>query len=285
MAQCQSVEANIRKRRLRRTGNRTRYCISVTVVADDEATWAATNSVDPSLKLHSLCVRRPSGPHAHSHSYFLSFGSNEKPIVYHVEKLRDGRSYATRTVKAVQNGNAIFTLTASFQKPEPAQPRFSIPMPKGPATIEGTPEDWLSLEASTPQEVEIQNELDERGSDMSPKMREYLMRFMEERRQSSIEVRAACPRRPRRTDRSVEPVFEQGFWIRSRQKGVDDGAFQKCDGDDQCRADARRCILAYASDLQFIGTAARALGLSARSNPRLAMMASLDHSIWFYDGA
>jgi len=57
--------------------------------------------------------------HVHSfHSYFLLPGDPEKPIIYDVEKLRDGKSFSTRRVKAIQNGRPIFYLTASYQAEE-----------------------------------------------------------------------------------------------------------------------------------------------------------------------
>lgn len=70
--------------------------------------------MEPALLLHSL------------HCYFLSFGDVDFPVLYMIDRARDGRSYATRTVKAVQKGKEIFVLLASFQKPEPEQPRFQI---------------------------------------------------------------------------------------------------------------------------------------------------------------
>ena len=57
--------------------------------------------------------------HIHSfHSYFLRPGDASKPVVYQVENIRDGRSFNTRRVNAIQNGKAIFYMTASFQKQE-----------------------------------------------------------------------------------------------------------------------------------------------------------------------
>lgn len=53
------------------------------------------------------------------HSYFLYPGDPEKPIVYDVENLRDGRSFSTRRVKAIQNGRPIFYLTASYHGEAP----------------------------------------------------------------------------------------------------------------------------------------------------------------------
>lgn len=64
--------------------------------------------------------------------YFLTSASPSTPIVYSVERLRKGRSYVTRAVKAVQNGNTIFFLLCSFHKPEPWQPSHQWPMPNVP---------------------------------------------------------------------------------------------------------------------------------------------------------
>lgn len=61
--------------------------------------------------------------------YFLLSASTTAPILYHVERLRNGRSYTTRAVKAKQDGKLIFVLVCSFQRPEPWQPRHQWPMP------------------------------------------------------------------------------------------------------------------------------------------------------------
>lgn len=66
------------------------------------------------------------------------------------------------------------------------------------------------------------------------------------------------------------PNPQQLIWFRSRAQVAADPAFQKC-------------VIAYASDFSFIGTAARACGLSSGTNPKLGMLASLDHTIHFYD--
>lgn len=67
---------------------------------------AAQETVDSNRYIHSL------------HSYFLRKGDAKKPVVYDVEKIRDGKSFSTRRVKAIQNGHAIFYMTASFQTAE-----------------------------------------------------------------------------------------------------------------------------------------------------------------------
>ncbi|RKP26119.1 HotDog domain-containing protein, partial [Syncephalis pseudoplumigaleata] len=65
---------------------------------------AATKTVPVEFSVHSL------------HSYFLLPGNHTLPIIYHVQRVRDGRPFITRTVKASQAGRCIFTCTCSFKK-------------------------------------------------------------------------------------------------------------------------------------------------------------------------
>jgi acyl-CoA thioesterase II len=65
------------------------------------------------------------------HCYFLLGANPSIPTIYYVDRLRTGRSYATRSVRAVQQGKAIFIMMCSFHKPEPRQPTHSWPMPRG----------------------------------------------------------------------------------------------------------------------------------------------------------
>ena len=71
-----------------------------------QALLAGIRSVDPAYVVHSL------------HSYFLRAGDHSVPIVYDVERLRDGRSFATRRVVARQHGRPIYFQTANFQRAE-----------------------------------------------------------------------------------------------------------------------------------------------------------------------
>jgi acyl-CoA thioesterase II len=76
----------------------------------------------------------PADRHVHSlHAYFIRPGDPAVPIVYLVERLRDGRSFTTRRVSAVQHGETIFTLSASFHHDEPgvehAEPMPDVPPP------------------------------------------------------------------------------------------------------------------------------------------------------------
>lgn len=71
-----------------------------------QAVSAAQETIEPNRHVHSL------------HSYFLRPGDAAKPVVYEVENIRDGKSFSTRRVQAIQNGKAIFYMTASFQAQE-----------------------------------------------------------------------------------------------------------------------------------------------------------------------
>src|SRR5262245_42453493 len=74
----------------------------------------------------------PASRHVHSmHAYFLRPGDVRRPIVYDVDRIRDGTSFTTRRVVAIQNGQAIFNLAASFQKQEPGF-EHQAPMPSAP---------------------------------------------------------------------------------------------------------------------------------------------------------
>jgi acyl-CoA thioesterase-2 len=88
-----------------------------------QALRAASYSVDPSRQVHSL------------HAYFLLPGDTEVPIVYDVERIRDGGSFSTRRVQARQHGRVIFYLTASFHVTEPGFEHQDA-MPQVPAAEE-----------------------------------------------------------------------------------------------------------------------------------------------------
>jgi acyl-CoA thioesterase-2 len=91
-----------------------------------QAVVAATRSVEGDFALHSL------------HSYFLRPGDTAVPIVYDVERIRDGRSFATRRVAARQHGRPIYYMTANFQIPE-AGLEHQDRMPEVPAPEQGMP--------------------------------------------------------------------------------------------------------------------------------------------------
>lgn len=84
-----------------------------------QALAAATRTVPAGLRVHSL------------HSYFLRAGQLQ-PIVYYVARLRDGASFATRSVRALQAGQIIFHCTVSFHVAEPSGMRYQPPAPPAP---------------------------------------------------------------------------------------------------------------------------------------------------------
>jgi acyl-CoA thioesterase II len=84
-----------------------------------QALVAAGRTVPPDRPVHSL------------HAYFIRPGDPSVPLVYTVDRTRDGRSFTTRRVSAIQHGRTIFTLSASFHHAEPG-PEHSDPMPEVP---------------------------------------------------------------------------------------------------------------------------------------------------------
>jgi acyl-CoA thioesterase II len=97
-----------------------------------QALVAAGRTVEPDRAVHSL------------HSYFVRPGDPDVPIIYDVERIRDGRSFTTRRVRAVQHGEVIFALAASFQLPQPGI-EHSEPGPTGVPAPEELPDlgEWL----------------------------------------------------------------------------------------------------------------------------------------------
>jgi acyl-CoA thioesterase-2 len=85
-----------------------------------QALAAAQNTVQTDSTVHSY------------HSYFLLPGDAENPVVYTVENLRDGRSFSSRRVKAIQHGRIIFSMVASFQMPEEGFTHQHVVMPNVP---------------------------------------------------------------------------------------------------------------------------------------------------------
>src|SRR5437588_3864888 len=84
-----------------------------------QALVAAGRTVEPDRRVHSL------------HAYFLRPGDPDVPILYEVDRIRDGRSFTTRRVVAIQHGRAIFNLSSSFHVDEPGLDH-QLPMPDAP---------------------------------------------------------------------------------------------------------------------------------------------------------
>lgn len=187
--------------------------------------------------------RTVEGRLAHSlHAYFLRAGDPSVPIIYEVDRIRDGGSFSTRRVVAIQHGQAIFSMAASFHKDEPGL-HHQMKMPDVP------PPEALPSEA----------ELKERLIDRLP---EPVKAYWQHER--PIEIR------PVDVSRYFSPENRaptQQVWIKATGKLGDDLALHQC-------------VLAYASDFTLLDTALIAHGRFA-FDPQL-MLASLDHAIWFH---
>ncbi len=188
-------------------------------------------------------ARTVEGRAPHSlHAYFILPGDPAQPIVYEVERVRDGRSFTTRRCIAVQAGRTIFDLFASFHVDEPGLDH-QAPMPDVPG-----PDDL-------PGEAEIEARY---GAMLPPALKNW---FKGER---AIELR---PCDLGRYDKSRPPAPAQNVWIRATKPLPDDPALH-------------RAVLAYASDLSLIDVTLAAHGRSL-FEPEFSA-ASLDHAIWFH---
>ena len=180
-------------------------------------------------------------PHS-LHAYFILPGDPSAPIVYQVERVRDGRSFTTRRCVAVQGGRPIFDLFASFHSEEPGLD-FQAAMPDVPS----------------PDELPSTADLVERYASRLPA---GLKSWFEGER--AIEVKLCDLRR---FDRTAPPRAGQDVWIRAAGRLPDDPAIH-------------RAVLAYLSDLTLIDVTLAAHGRSL-FEPEFAV-ASLDHALWFH---
>jgi len=187
--------------------------------------------------------RTVDGRIAHSlHGYFLRPGDPSVPIIYEVDRIRDGGSFSTRRVVAVQHGQAIFSMAVSFHKHEEGL-AHQMKMPDVPP-----PE-------SLPSEAELKDLLFDR---LPPQVKAYW------ERERPIEIR------PVDLSRYLAPekrAATQQMWIRATGDLGGDLALNQC-------------VLAYASDFTLLDTALIAHGRFI-FDPSL-MLASLDHAIWFH---
>ena len=180
-------------------------------------------------------------PHS-LHAYFLLGGDPKVPIIYEVDRIRDGKSFTTRRVNAIQHGRPIFSMIASFHADEEGF-AHQAPMPDVPG-----PE-------QLPNEAEIRERV-------LPMMPEPVRRYFE--RERPIEFR------PVEYSRYLgKPMPEARFnvWMRSTDRLPDDPAVHKC-------------VLAYASDMMLLDCALVPHGRTVFD--RSIMAASLDHALWLH---
>ena len=195
-----------------------------------QALDAATRSVEGGHVAHSL------------HAYFLRPGDDALPIVYRVERDFDGRSFVNRRVIALQRGQPILNMAASFQSPEDGFEHAEA-MPDVPP-----PEELLS-------ETELIRRERERTGGALP---EWFSR------PRPIEVRPTAPR-PMIDPGAGEPRF--AVWFRAVASPGDD-------------PDTHRAVLAYASDMALLATSMRPHAVSWLT-PGM-QTASLDHALWLH---
>lgn len=193
------------------------------------------------LSAAQATMGQPRGAHS-LHAYFLRAGDIEHPIVYHVDRTRDGGSFSVRRVTAIQHGQVIFFCAASFQEREDgAEHQLSMPEVPKPEDIDPAPAIPPEVLATLPDKV--QRWLDRMGP---------------------FEFRHVYPRDE--LDPPKRPPFQQ-VWFRLGEKVGD-------------APELHRALLAYASDFHLLGTATFPHGISYYQPD--VQMASLDHALWFH---
>jgi acyl-CoA thioesterase II len=196
-----------------------------------QALSAAAQTVEPDRVAHSL------------HGYFLRQGDVRKPIVYQVDRLRDGKSFASRRVLAIQNGEAILTLGASFQGVEDGL-EHQVDMPEGVAAPESLLTDVEAARAW--------------ADDLPDPLRAIALA------ERPIEMRSSDSLDPLHP--TAGPARRQ-VWLRGPERLPDDPQLH-------------RYLLAYASDFHLLGTSLLPHGVSW-ATPGMHV-ASLDHAMWFH---
>jgi acyl-CoA thioesterase-2 len=196
-----------------------------------QALWAAAETVSDGRLAHSL------------NAYFLRPGDVKKPVVYTVDRIRDGSSFTTRRVVATQSGHAIFNLAASFQKEEPGfTHQLAMPSAPDPLTVPTEQERFAAMGDRLPAWL---------------RWRVTAKRPFETRMVDAPEdMVSPPPQAPRRL-----------VWVRGVGNVNDDPALH-------------RALLAYVSDFAFITTALLPHGVSGFN--RKMQVASLDHVMWFH---
>lgn len=195
-----------------------------------QALSAAAQTVTAERAVHSL------------HGYFMRAGDVTRPIIYQVDRLRDGATFTTRRVAAFQEGEAIFSLEASFQRAEDG-------LDHGDAMPEVPPPDALRSERDLALAV---------ADRLPPPLRAMATA------ERPIEIRPVEPRDPLRP---VAREPRRQMWYRAIDQLPDDPALH-------------RYLLAYASDFSFLGVSMDPHGVSWLS-PGM-QVASLDHVMWFH---
>ncbi len=197
-----------------------------------QALMAAGRTVEPDRRVHSM------------HAYFLRLGDPTIPIVFDVDRIRDGRSFTTRRVVAIQHGQPIFNLATSFHVPEEGfehfdrMPVVSVPddLPEADRWAEGQPE---TIDRQGAPHVVDALDFRQVGGKFTP------------------------PREHRGA--ALDP--DQDTWLRVRGRLPDEPLLHAA-------------VVAYASDMTLLNTAILPHPLGEHDTG--LMMASLDHVMWFH---
>ena len=195
-----------------------------------QALVAAHRTVDADRFIHSL------------HAYFMRPGDPSVPIIYQVERIRNGSSFNTRRVVAIQHGEPIFSMSASFQIEEEGYDH-QMPAPKVPA-----PESLLS-----------ETQLQEAFLAKAPPM---IRKYWQNKR--PIEIKPVSLAHYISNEKLAP---NQDVWVRAVGEVPDDRCFQAA-------------ILAYLSDMTLLDTSLYAHGTTI-FDPSI-QVASLDHAMWFH---
>jgi acyl-CoA thioesterase-2 len=195
-----------------------------------QALVAAVRTGDASRPPHSM------------HAYFILPGDPKVPLIYDVDRIRDGKSFTTRRVTARQHGHPIFSMLVSFHEHEEGlDPQIAMPDVTPPEQLPGEPEMREKL---------------------LPQMPDPVRRYYE--RERPIEMR------PVEFDRYAGKKYPDGrfhLWFRTTGRLPDDLAIHQC-------------VLAYASDLTLLDAALTRHGRTLFESEFMA--ASLDHALWLH---
>lgn len=195
-----------------------------------QALIAAGRTVEQDRSVHSL------------HAYFLRAGDASAPVIYEVERARDGGSFTTRRIVAIQHGRPIFNMSASFQISEPGE-EHQLPAPEVPP----------------PDNLESEWDVLKRHRERMPEA--YQDIFI---KAQPIEIRPTVQEDPLNPVKS-EPVRHS--WFRTAAPLCDERLMHQA-------------LLAYASDYRLLATALLPHGRSMFQGR--TQMASLDHAMWFH---
>jgi len=203
-----------------------------------------------SQSLHAALLTIEEGLVVHSfHGYFLMAGDTARNIVFHVRRMRDGKSFATRLVEARQRGQVIFISTIQFHRPEPSnglEVAAEMPNVAGPDGLTSNRDVLLQLLADDPRNSER----------------------MRKRWQQELAAPTRAERRMAPAPEGSDPSDPVEFhWTRATGRLSDD-------------REIHLVCLAYMSDYDMLLSAYRPWGGIYANRP--SMMVSLDHSMWFH---